>query len=209
MLATWPIANSMAAAAPPPDKDDTKLLDNPYDYIMDVYIPNQYWKLQAADIYFRTIESSISSVDPTTALDFITSLTVLKSGFDEQLGLIKIAGDLTGLSGHDVSEILKRGGYKYYTRGQRALAKGFGFPDNIHTAFDYYGLYSNMDFYLSKYGGIYKFWGYDWREEWKKDKKTKNNTEVGPQAGPKKLKKSNFGPGPSKKKKKNNSGMVF
>lgn len=209
MLATWPIVNSTAAAAPPPDKDETKLLDNPYDYIMNVYIPNQYWKLQAADIYFRTIESSISSVDPTTALDFITSLTVLKSGFDEQLGLIKIAGDLTGLSGHDISEILERGGYKYYTRGQRALAKGFGFPDNIHTAFDYYGLYSNMDFYLSKYGGIYKFWGYDWREEWKKDKKPKKHIEGGPQAGPKKSKKGNFGPGPSKKQKKNNSGMLF
>jgi hypothetical protein len=54
-----------------------------YDYMRDVYIPNQYWKLAVDDIYFRTVESKISNVNPQQVLDIVSALTALKSGLDD------------------------------------------------------------------------------------------------------------------------------
>lgn len=199
MLATWPLVNDMAGDVPPPDKNDPKFLEDPYHYIKDLYIPNEYWKLQLADIYFRTIESSISSVDPTTAMDFITSATVLYSAFNEQADLINAGIDLIGFSDHPLDEIVKTGGYRYYTRGTRSLAKGLGFLDNIHTFFDFYGLDANLNFYLGKYGGIYRRLGYDYKRKYGRVSVGTNSKKIGPglSSGPG-LKKGpgiNSGPG--------------
>jgi hypothetical protein len=54
-----------------------------YDYIQDVYLPNQYWKLAVDDIYFRTVESKISNINPQQVLDIVSALTALKSGLDD------------------------------------------------------------------------------------------------------------------------------
>jgi hypothetical protein len=54
-----------------------------YEYMRDVYIPNQYWKLGVDDIYFRTVEAKISNVNPQQVLDIVSALTALKSGLDD------------------------------------------------------------------------------------------------------------------------------
>lgn len=168
MLATWPLVNNAAGAVPPPEKDDPKLLDDPFRYMADVYFPNEYYKLQLADIYFRTIESQISSVDPTTMLDFVTSATVLYSAYNEQADFLQAGWDILFLGGDELGETVKTGGYVNYTKGMRAFAKGTGFLDNIHTAFDFYGLDANLKFYTGKYGGIYRYLGYDYKRRYGK-----------------------------------------
>lgn len=166
MLATWPLVNSAAGALPPPKKDDPMLLTNPYKYMTDVYFPNGYYRLQLADIYFRTIESQISSVDPTTMLDFITSASVLYSAYREQADFLMAGSDLLGMGDGSLDEIVKTGGYINYTKATRVFAKGTGFLDNLHTAFDFYGTDANLKFYTGKYGKIYRWLGYDYKRKY-------------------------------------------
>jgi len=150
-----------------------------------------------ADVYFRTIESSISSVDPTTALDFITSATVLYSAYKEQAEFIQATLDLMGLGDGDMDEIVKRGGYKYYSKYTRAFAKGFGPLDNIHTAFDFYGLDNNLSFYLGKYGRIYRTIGYDYKRNYNTGGKVKSYSSPSLGGKPSLGSKPSFGGAPS------------
>ena len=166
MLATWPIVNNLAGDVPPPKEDDPKLLDDPYRYMVDVYFPNEYYKLMLADVYFRTIESQISSVDPTTMMDFVTSASVLYSAYNEQADFLMAGTDLLGFGDGSIDSKVKTGGYKNYTKRTRVFAKGVGFLDNIHTAFDFYGMDANLKFYTGKYGGIYRWLGYDYKRRY-------------------------------------------
>lgn len=115
------------------------------------------------DLYFRTIESQLTGFDPKTAADILNALTVYKSAFEEHTGIIQGVGDAFGVTGHDLSEVINRGSYKYYTRGEKLLYKtlSLGQLDNLHTAFSYNGLQQNLNFYYHQYGWIYKAFGYD------------------------------------------------
>ena len=167
MLA-WPMLNEQAAAVPPPtdrkEAGPTDLSDID-DWFVNQYIGDQYWKMQASDIGFRVIEAQITSIDPTSATDVLNSITTLNSGLDDHIGILKAASDLTGFSGHTLDEEVKQGGYKYYTRGERAFYKALGPLDNLHTAFSYWGIKKNQEFYTNTYGGIYRWFGYDFKHE--------------------------------------------
>ena len=143
-----------------------------YDYINRVYIPNQYWKLAVDDIYFRTVEAKISNVNPQQVLDIVSSLTALKSGLDDQLGIVGIASDL--INGEDNNEVLKQGAYKFYTKGDRTLYRAIGPAKNLHTALTYYGATNNLRWYTNKFGVIYRAFGYDFK---KKDKDAANKNK--------------------------------
>jgi hypothetical protein len=90
-------------------------------------------------IAFRTIEAQITNIDPSSTADLINSVTALKSGLGEHLGVLNVLSDISGASGHTLDEVNKRGSYKFYTRGERAAYKFIGPLDNLHTAFTYYG----------------------------------------------------------------------
>lgn len=169
----WPMLNEQASTVEAPK---TRQQAGPTD-ITDVprwfdqqYIGEQYWKLQASDIGFRVIEAQITSIDPTSATDVVNSITTLQSGVNEHLGLVKATGDVLGLSGHSTDEQVKQGGYKYYTRGERNWYKFLGPVDNLQTAFTYYGITTNQQFYTNTYGGIYRWFGYDFKHEKNKKK---------------------------------------
>lgn len=140
-----------------------------YNYMRDVYIPNQYWKLGVDDIYFRTVEAKISNVNPQQVLDIVSALTALKSGLDDQLGIVGVATDL--INGEDNSQVLKQGAYKFYTKGDRVLYRAVGPAKNLHTALTYYGATNNLRWYTNKFGTIYRAFGYDFKQ---KDKDAEN-----------------------------------
>lgn len=132
-----------------------------YEYVRDVYIPNQYWKLAVDDIYFRTVEAKISSINPQQVLDIVSALTALKSGLDDQLGVIGLASDV--INGENTDEILKQGAYKFYTKGERSLYRAVGPIKNLHTVLTYYGATNNLRWYTNKFGTLYRAAGYDFK----------------------------------------------
>lgn len=107
--------------------------------------------------------------------DVVNALSVYKSGVSEQLEFVQSVGDAAGLTGHSSDEIIKRGSYKFYTRGERRLYKTYslGQLDNLHTAFTYNGLWQNLNFYYNQYGKIYRFFGFD---DFKVEKKAKESS---------------------------------
>ena len=149
-----------------------------YDYMRDVYIPNQYWKLAVDDIYFRTVEAKISNVNPQQVLDIVSALTALKSGLDDQLGIFGIASD--AISGDaDSDEVLKQGAYKFYTKGDRTLYRAIGPAKNLHTALTYYGATNNLRWYTNKFGKLYRAFGYDFKAKDEESGSYTNNNRVG------------------------------
>lgn len=151
-----------------------------YQYIRDVYIPNQYWKLAVDDIYFRVVEAKISSVNVQQVLDIVNALTALKSGFDNQLGVLELSSAIIG-DEDEMSGVLKQGGYKFYTKGEKALYKAIGPVNNMHTFLTYYGSTGNLRWYTNKFGKVYRAFGYDFKA---KDKEaSKSNKKKGLQGG--------------------------
>jgi len=75
-----------------------------YRYLKDVYIPREYYKLAIDNIVFRTIESQLTSFLPTSMSDIVSSVTALTNGVSEHLGVYDAVMDVTGLSGHKLSE---------------------------------------------------------------------------------------------------------
>jgi hypothetical protein len=132
-----------------------------YTYIRDVYIPYQYWKLAVDDIYFRTVEAKISNVNPQQVLDIVNALTALKSGLDDQLGIIGLTSDI--INGENTDEVLKQGAYKFYTKGERSLYRAVGPAKNLHTFLTYYGATNNLRWYTNKFGKVYRAFGYDFK----------------------------------------------
>lgn len=95
MLLAWPLLNERAKQVPPPTEKEE---------VFENFISNEYYWLMMSNIGFRIIESSITSVDPSSAMDVVTTITTLKSAFDEQFGLVNAAMDLFGFSGHTLDE---------------------------------------------------------------------------------------------------------
>ena len=143
-----------------------------YEYIRDVYIPNQYWKLGVDDIYFRTIEAKISNVNPQQVMDILSALTALKSGLDDQLGIFGAGFDY--VNGENNDEMLKQGAYKFYTKGDRILYRAVGPAKNLHTALTYYGATNNLRWYTNKFGKVYRWFGYDFKAKDKAQDKARN-----------------------------------
>jgi hypothetical protein len=88
MMVGWTFVHDWARDVPKPtsrEEAGPASMLNPadyYQYIRDIYIPNQYYKLAVDDIYFRIVEAKISSVNIQQVLDIVNALTALKSGFD-------------------------------------------------------------------------------------------------------------------------------
>ena len=148
------------------------------NYMYNVYIPKEYYKLAASDIYFRIIESQITSVDPKSSTDVIKSITAIASGLNDHLGILLPIADITGISGHTLDEVIKQQSYKYYTRAERDLYKFIGFLDNIHTVIAPEHTIANERFYTNTYGWIYKMFGVDFsKPEEYKNTKSKTDTK--------------------------------
>ena len=178
MMIGWTFIHDDAREVPKPttrEEAGPASMLNPIDYleyIRDIYIPNQYWKLAADDIYFRIVEAKISSVNIQQVLDIVNALTALKSGFDNQFALI--------LNDDDDSEgILKQGGYKFYTKGEKALYKALGPFNNMHTFLTYYGATGNLRWYTNKFGKVYRAFGYDFKAKDKAADKKKSAANEG------------------------------
>lgn len=150
-----------------------------YEYIRDVYIPNQYWKLAVDDIYFRTVEAKISSVNIQQVLDIVNALTALKSGLDNQMGILKLSADI--INEEDVNGIVDQGGYKFYTKGEKAIYKVVGPINNLHTFLTYYGATGNLRWYTNQFGTFYRAVGYDFKAKDKESDKNakKSNIKLG------------------------------
>ena len=145
-----------------------------YEYVRDIYIPREYYRLGIDDIFFRVVEAKISSVNVQQVLDIVNALTALKSGFDNQLGVIELSSALIG-DEDEMSGILKQGGYKFYTKGEKALYKAVGPVNNLHTFLTYYGATGNLRWYTNKFGKLYRAFGYDFKT---KDKAADNKKAV-------------------------------
>lgn len=167
LMVGWIPVHDWAKSAVKPENREQAGATGPVDaitrYIPQRFIQDGIYKLFLDDLYFRTIESQLSGFDPKTGADIFNALSVYKSAFEEHLGLIQGVGDAFGVTGHDLSEVINRGSYKYYTRGEKLLYKtlSLGQLDNLHTAFSYNGLQQNLNFYYHQYGWIYKAFGYD------------------------------------------------
>ena len=167
LMVGWPSIHDWAKSAVKPENREQAGATGPVDavtrYIPQRFIQDGVYKLFLDDLYFRTIESQLTGFDPKTAADILNALTVYKSAFEEHTGIIQGVGDAFGVTGHDLSEVINRGSYKYYTRGEKLLYKtlSLGQLDNLHTAFSYNGLQQNLNFYYHQYGWIYKAFGYD------------------------------------------------
>lgn len=96
-------------------------------------------------------------------MDIVSALTALKSGLDDQLGIIGIGADL--INGEDNDEVLKQGAYKFYTKGDRTLYRAVGPAKNLHTALTYYGATNNLRWYTNKFGKLYRAFGYDFKQK--------------------------------------------
>lgn len=188
MMYGWTFVNDWAADVPKPKDryhaapESLSPIDS-YNYITDVYIPNEYYKLQINNIMFRIVESQITSIDPKSSSDVINSVTALKNGLGEHLGVISALSDISGMSEHTIDEVVKQGGYKYYTRGERYFYKFVGPLDNLHTTFTYYGITENMKFYTNTYGDIYRFFGYDFKHPEQKKSGNKSSSGFGGGSG--------------------------
>ena len=80
-----------------------------------------------------------------------------------------------------MSGVLKQGGYKFYTKGEKALYKAVGPVNNMHTFLTYYGSTGNLRWYTNKFGKVYRAFGYDFKA---KDKEaSKSNKKKGLQGG--------------------------
>lgn len=183
MMVGWTYVHDDSRSVPKPtsrEEAGPASMLNPvdyYNYIRDVYIPNQYWKLGVDDIYFRTIEAKISNVNPQQVLDIVNSLTALKSGLDDQLAIVGVASDV--ISGEDTDEVLKQGAYKFYTKGERTLYRAVGPVKNLHTALTYYGATNNLRWYTNKFGTVYRAFGYDFKTKDKEGDKPSTGFKKG------------------------------
>lgn len=162
-------------------------------YQMQHFVDHDIWKLLLDDYAFRVTESQLSGVDPFTTWDIVSSVSVLKQGVEDHVQIVGVASDLLGASGHESSETLKTGKYKYYTRTERSLYKFVGPMDNLVTSLTYNGLVSNLHWYTSKYGYLWRgLYGFDF----KMDKMKDNKSKVGPgKIGPGKVGPGKVGPG--------------
>lgn len=144
-----------------------------YEFVRDVYIPNEYYRLAVDDIYFRTVEAKVSNILPQQVLDIVNAATALKSGLDDQLALIGLGFDL--LNGdEDLQTINKQGAYKFYTKEEKLMYKGVGPIKNIHTFLTYEGATNNLRWYTNKFGKLYRMAGYDFKK--KDDAKNKKSS---------------------------------
>lgn len=179
MMVGWTFIHDDAREVPKPtsrEEAGPASMLNPvdyYTYVRDIYIPNQYWKLAVDDIFFRTVEAKISSVNIQQVLDIVNALTALKSGFDNQLGVIELSSAVIG-DEDEYDSILKQGGYKFYTKGEKALYKGVGPINNLHTFLTYYGATGNLRWYTNRFGKLYRAFGYDFKA---KDKASEEKKE--------------------------------
>lgn len=178
MMIGWTYVHDWAREIPKPkDRYEAGPMSafNPvdyYNYIRDVYIPNEYWRLAIDDVYFRIIEAKISNINPQQVLDIVNAATALKSGLDDQLGLLGLGIDFIN-GDEDIDKINKQGAYKFYTQGERNFYRGIGFLKNIHTFLTYEGATNNLRWYTNKFGKFYRMAGYDFKA---KDKEKPNST---------------------------------
>ena len=183
MMIGWTYVHDWAREVPKPKnryEAGPMSMANPVDYynfIRDVYIPNEYWRLAVDDIYFRIIEAKISNIDPFQVSDIVNAATALKSGLDDQLSLLGASLDL--LAGNEeLDAIQKQGAYKFYTKGEKILYKGIGPFKNIHTFLTYEGATNNLRWYTNKFGKFYRMAGYDFKAK-DKEKQQESKTNVG------------------------------
>lgn len=166
LMITWIDVHHWASSAyqyKPENRQQASL-----EYQMQHFFDHDTYKMFIDDIHFRTIEAQLSGVNPATVSDILNSITVLKSGVTEHMGLLKSAADLSGLSGKDLSEEVIRGKYKYFSRGERSAYQFFGPLDNLYTSFTFQGLYNNELYYWNAYGApIRSLYGYDFKQELK------------------------------------------
>lgn len=144
------------------------------------YYDYEIWKWQEADISYRAFESSVGILDPTIAFEMIKSITTLSNGLDEIVGAPVGMGQYFLGMGDD--EVIKQASsYKNYKKGEvKGLWKSFGPMDNLHTYQSYWGLRSNLQFYVNKThaGKIMEFFGGTTTLTPKKSEKLKKNAII-------------------------------
>lgn len=144
------------------------------------YYDYEIWKWQEADISYRAFESSVGILDPTVAFEMIKSITTLSNGIDEIVGApVGIGQYFLGMGDDEV--IKQASSYKNYKKGEvKGLWKSFGPMDNLHTYQSYWGLRSNLQFYVNKThaGKIMEFFGGTTTLTPKKPEKLKKNAII-------------------------------
>ena len=99
-------------------------------------------------------------MNPKQAYDIVKSITALASGMEDQLGLITLVPDMFS-DEDEMNSIVKTGGYKFYTKGEKVLYRSIGPVKNLHTFMTYYGMDSNLRYYTNMYGKLFRLAGFD------------------------------------------------
>lgn len=117
------------------------------------YISNSTYKLLLTNLYYRTLQSKFDYLDPMSAFSSFKSISAAWTDLSNRQSVLDYAGyTARRYLGYETDgyDLIKNGAYKGETKSTRALYKATGFMNNIHSAFSYYGLSSNLRWYINQ-----------------------------------------------------------
>lgn len=191
MMIAWPTIHDWAQdLVKYPTGPETAGLEESFGNYGQNYIDNGIYAAQVDAIMMRLNVEQLTNIDITTVGELITAVTSLQSGYKDTFGgPLTLTSDALGLSGHNPTEMCRKGtAYTYETRLTRGLYKTFGAPDNLHASFTSRHLAANQKWYFNQYGKLYEWFGY--KPEWKWSTQSENKTSGGKKNKSKKKKKS-------------------
>ena len=191
MMIAWPTVHDWAQdlVKYPTGPEDAGLKESFGNYGQN-YIDNGIYSAQIDAMMMRMNVEQLTNIDITTVGELVTAITSLQSGYKDTFGgPLTLTSDALGLSGHNPTEMCRKGtAYTYETRLTRGLYKAFGAPDNLHASFTSRHLAANQKWYFNQYGKLYEWFGY--KPEWKWSTQSGNKTSGGKKNKSKKKKKS-------------------
>lgn len=115
-----------------------------------------WWVQYLYLISLRLAEARGTNLDPTTVADFVSSITTMKSVWEDFGNGFSYILDAIGITGHDPGDIIKTGAYKGHTRRFRDGMKLVPFS-NLYEDLNYNTLRSKQNYYRNKYWYLHMF----------------------------------------------------
>lgn len=115
-----------------------------------------WWVQYLYLISLRLAEARGTTLDPTTVMDFIGSITTMQSVWDDFGTGFTYILDAMGLTGHKPTDKIKTGAYKGSSRWFRDVMKMVPFS-NLYEDMNYNTLRSKQNYYRNKYWYLHLF----------------------------------------------------
>ena len=115
-----------------------------------------WWVQYLYLISLRLAEARGTTLDPTTVMDFVGSITTLQSVWDDFGTGFTYILDAMGLTGHNPTDKIKTGAYKGSSRWFRDAMKMVPFS-NLYEDMNYNTLRSKQNYYRNKYWYLHLF----------------------------------------------------